>query len=263
MQLLVNQQLRDIPYAQVDPGMPLLWVLRDVLQMTGTKFGCGAAACGACTVLVDGQAARSCVMPLSSAVGRAVQTIEGLGSPERPHALQRAWIEHQVPQCGYCQSGMLMAAAALLARIPDPSDADIDNAMAHPLADDFFTRLDALNAAGQGLDHPGLAYAYAKRALKQYVADHATAWGKEGKRLVSISPGLIDTEMGRLESDAMENFDAMRSLVALQRLGAPEDIAHTALFLVSAKAAYITGCDILVDGGFIAGMNRQQRSRTP
>lgn len=129
MQLLVNQQPRDIPDAQVDPGMPLLWVLRDVLQMTGTKFGCGVAACGACTVLVDGQAARSCVMPLSSAVGRAVQTIEGLGSPERPHALQRAWIEHQVPQCGYCQSGMLMAAAALLARIPDPSDADIDNAM--------------------------------------------------------------------------------------------------------------------------------------
>ena len=129
MQLLVNQQLRDIPDDQVDPGMPLLWVLRDVLHMTGTKFGCGVAACGACTVLVDGQAARSCVMPLSSAVGRAVQTIEGLGTPERPHALQRAWVEHQVPQCGYCQSGMLMAAAALLARVPDPGDADIDNAM--------------------------------------------------------------------------------------------------------------------------------------
>jgi isoquinoline 1-oxidoreductase subunit alpha len=129
MQLLVNQQLRDIPDAQIDPGMPLLWVLRDVLQMTGTKFGCGVAACGACTVLVDGQAARSCVMPVSSAVGRSVQTIEGLGSPERLHVLQRAWIEHQVPQCGYCQSGMLMAAAALLARIPDPTDADIDAAM--------------------------------------------------------------------------------------------------------------------------------------
>jgi isoquinoline 1-oxidoreductase alpha subunit len=129
MQLLVNQQLRDIADDQVDPEMPLLWVLRDVLQLTGTKFSCGVAACGACTVLVDGQAVRSCVMPLSTATGRAVQTVEGLGSAEQPHALQRAWIEHQVPQCGYCQSGMLMAAAALLARHPDPDDAQIDAAI--------------------------------------------------------------------------------------------------------------------------------------
>lgn len=152
MQLLVNQQLRDLPDDQIDPGMPLLWVLRDVLQMTGTKFGCGVAACGACTVLVDGQAVRSCVMPLSSATGRAVQTIEGLGSPERLHALQRAWIEHQVPQCGYCQSGMLMAAAALLARTPDPSDTDIDNAITNLCRCGTYPRVRvAIKAAAQAL----------------------------------------------------------------------------------------------------------------
>jgi isoquinoline 1-oxidoreductase alpha subunit len=131
MQLLVNQQLREIADDQVDPEMPLLWVLRDVLHLTGTKYSCGVAACGACTVLVDGQSVRACVMPLSNAAGRAVQTIEGLGTPLQPHPLQRAWVEHQVPQCGYCQSGMLMAAAALLARNPDPGDAEIDAAIAN------------------------------------------------------------------------------------------------------------------------------------
>jgi isoquinoline 1-oxidoreductase alpha subunit len=115
--------------ADADPAMPLLWVLRDVLNMTGTKFGCGVAACGACTVRVDGQAVRSCVTPASSVVGKRIQTIEGLGSAERPHALQRAWIAEQVPQCGYCQSGMLMAAAALLERTPKPTDSDIDAAI--------------------------------------------------------------------------------------------------------------------------------------
>jgi isoquinoline 1-oxidoreductase alpha subunit len=112
-----------------DPAMPLLWVLRDVLQLTGTKFGCGVAACGACTVRVDGQAVRSCVMPVGSVATKAIQTIEGLGSTARPHALQVAWIAEQVPQCGYCQSGMLMAAAALLAKKPKPNDADIDVAI--------------------------------------------------------------------------------------------------------------------------------------
>jgi isoquinoline 1-oxidoreductase subunit alpha len=112
-----------------DPAMPLLWVLRDLLQMTGTKFGCGVAACGACTVRVDGQAVRSCVAPVGSVVGRAIQTIEGLGVAGRPHPLQLAWIAEQVPQCGYCQSGMLMAAAALLEKKPKPTDADIDEAM--------------------------------------------------------------------------------------------------------------------------------------
>jgi isoquinoline 1-oxidoreductase alpha subunit len=112
-----------------DPAMPLLWVLRDLLHMTGTKFGCGVAACGACTVRVDGQAVRSCVTPAGSVAGKAIQTIEGLGGAGRPHALQAAWIAEQVPQCGYCQSGMLMAAAALLEKKPKPTDADIDEAM--------------------------------------------------------------------------------------------------------------------------------------
>jgi len=111
--------------------MPLLWVLRDQLQLTGTKFGCGIAACGACTVHVDGQAVRSCVTPVSAVQGKDIRTIESLGSAEQPHALQQAWIAEQVPQCGYCQSGMLMAAAALLARTPHPTDADIDAAMSN------------------------------------------------------------------------------------------------------------------------------------
>ena len=129
MELRVNGQAQRLPDDAVDPAMPLLWVLRDVLQLTGTKYSCGIAACGACTVHVDGQAARACVVPLAAVAGKSVRTIESLGSAEAPHALQRAWIEQQVPQCGYCQSGMLMAAAALLAAKPAPSDADIDAAI--------------------------------------------------------------------------------------------------------------------------------------
>ena len=113
---------------QVDaePDMPLLWVLRDLLDLTGTKYGCGVAACGACTVLVDGHAIRSCVFPVSAAAGKQVRTIEG--SRDRIlQALQRAWIAEQVPQCGYCQSGLLMAAAGLLLRHPEPRDRDIDD----------------------------------------------------------------------------------------------------------------------------------------
>jgi isoquinoline 1-oxidoreductase alpha subunit len=113
----------------VPEDMPLLWVLRDVLDLKGTKFGCGIAQCGACTVHLEGQAIRSCSVPLSAVAGKHVTTIEGL-SPNRTDALQRAWIELDVPQCGYCQSGQLMSAAALLARNPKPSDADIDAAMA-------------------------------------------------------------------------------------------------------------------------------------
>jgi isoquinoline 1-oxidoreductase alpha subunit len=111
-----------------DPDTPLLWVIREQLGLTGTKYGCGIAACGACTVHVDGAAVRSCSIPLSEAGGRKITTIEGL-SPNRSHPLQQAWISHQVPQCGYCQSGMIMAAAALLAEKPHPSDSDIDAAM--------------------------------------------------------------------------------------------------------------------------------------
>jgi isoquinoline 1-oxidoreductase alpha subunit len=126
VELNINGQSRT---ANADPNMPLLWVLRDELQLTGTKFGCGVAACGACTVHVDGQPVRSCVMPVSAVANQKIQTIESLGSPEKPHPLQAAWIAEQVPQCGYCQSGMLMAAAALLNKTPNPSDADIDAAM--------------------------------------------------------------------------------------------------------------------------------------
>ena len=128
IQLTLNGQPRQTD-AATEPQMPLLWWLRDELNLTGTKFGCGMAACGACTVLVEGRAVRSCVTPLSALEGKAVQTIEALGSAAAPHPLQRAWVEHQVPQCGYCQSGMLMAAAALLAANRNPSDADIDAAM--------------------------------------------------------------------------------------------------------------------------------------
>ena len=112
----------------VDPSMPLLWVIRDYLGLTGTKYGCGIAQCGACTVHIDGQAARSCVAPVSRAVGKEVTTIEGL-SPDLSHPLQRAWIEEDVPQCGYCQSGQLMSAAVLLREKPKPTDEDIDQAM--------------------------------------------------------------------------------------------------------------------------------------
>jgi len=129
MDLSINGQSKALPDAAVDPAMPLLWVLRDVLNLTGTKFGCGVAACGACTVHVDGQPTRSCVTPLSAVAGKAVVTIEALGSAAQPHALQRAWLAHQVPQCGYCQSGMLMTAAALLAGTPHPGDDEIGAAM--------------------------------------------------------------------------------------------------------------------------------------
>jgi isoquinoline 1-oxidoreductase alpha subunit len=108
-----------------EPSTPLLWVLRDYLGMTGTKFGCGIAQCGACTVHIDGAPTRSCQFPLSAAAGRKIVTIEGL-SPDSSHPLQKLWVEMNVPQCGYCQSGMLMAAAALLKQIPHPTDADID-----------------------------------------------------------------------------------------------------------------------------------------
>jgi isoquinoline 1-oxidoreductase alpha subunit len=112
----------------VDPQMPLLWVLRDTLAMTGTKFGCGMALCGACTVHVNGEATRSCSTPISTVAGKSITTIEGL-SADGNHPVQQAWIEVDVPQCGYCQCGQIMSAAALLARKPAPSDSDIDDFM--------------------------------------------------------------------------------------------------------------------------------------
>ena len=123
----LNLNGRDVE-VDVDADMPLLWVLRDTLGLTGTKFGCGMALCGACTVHLEGAAVRSCVTPVSAARGRKVITIEGL-SPDSRHPVQQAWIELDVPQCGYCQSGQIMTAAALLAQTPQPSDAEIDAAM--------------------------------------------------------------------------------------------------------------------------------------
>lgn len=125
MKLIVNGEEHDV---DVDPTMPLLWVLRDELGLIGTKYGCGIAQCGACTVHINGQARRSCVTPVGSVTG-AVATVEGLGSPEALHAVQEAWVQHQVAQCGYCQSGQIMSAAALLASNTTPSDDDIDKAM--------------------------------------------------------------------------------------------------------------------------------------
>ena len=112
-----------------DPSTPLLWVIRDDFKLKGSKFGCGAGLCGACTMHLDGTAIKTCVLPVAAAADKAVTTIEGLGNPENLHPLQTAWIEHNVPQCGYCQSGQLMSAAALLAVNPNPTDADIDSAM--------------------------------------------------------------------------------------------------------------------------------------
>jgi isoquinoline 1-oxidoreductase alpha subunit len=110
----------------VEPNTPLLWVIREQVGLTGTKYGCGIAQCGACTVHLDGAAVRSCGIPVSAAVGKRITTIEGLASGKTLHRVQKAWLDHEVPQCGYCQSGMIMAAAALLASKPKPTDADID-----------------------------------------------------------------------------------------------------------------------------------------
>jgi isoquinoline 1-oxidoreductase alpha subunit len=113
-----------------DPTTPLLWVVRDTFKLKGSKFGCGAGLCGACTMHIDGAATRTCVMPISKVDGREVTTIEGLGTPAAPHPLQTAWTELSVPQCGYCQSGQIMSAAALLQQNPSPTEADVDSAMA-------------------------------------------------------------------------------------------------------------------------------------
>lgn len=126
IKLTVNGKSHSI---DVDPSTPLLWAIREQVGLTGTKYGCGVAQCGACTVMLDGQAIRSCVIPVSAAEGKSVQTIEGLATDGKLTKLQQAWIDHQVPQCGFCQAGMLMAATDLLAKNPKPTDADIDMAI--------------------------------------------------------------------------------------------------------------------------------------
>jgi isoquinoline 1-oxidoreductase alpha subunit len=127
LELNVNNKLHIV---DVEPDTPLLWVVREQLNLVGTKFGCGIAQCGACTVHLDGQAIRSCVTPVAAAAGRKITTIEGIAkSADGLHPVQQAWIDEQVPQCGYCQSGQIMSAVALLEKNPQPSDTDIDNAM--------------------------------------------------------------------------------------------------------------------------------------
>jgi isoquinoline 1-oxidoreductase subunit alpha len=126
VKLTINGKSHEV---DVDPNTPLLWVIREQVGLTGTKYGCGVAQCGACTVHLNGAAVRSCVMPVSAAAGAKITTIEGLAKGRTLHKVQAAWIKHEVPQCGYCQCGMIMAAAALLAEKPKPTDADIDAAV--------------------------------------------------------------------------------------------------------------------------------------
>ena len=126
VRLTINGKTHEV---DVDPNTPLLWAIREQVGLTGTKYGCGVAQCGACTVHVNGAPVRACVMPVSAAVGSKITTIEGLAKGRTLHPLQAAWIKHEVPQCGYCQCGMIMAAAALLAQKPKPTDADIDAAV--------------------------------------------------------------------------------------------------------------------------------------
>jgi isoquinoline 1-oxidoreductase alpha subunit len=127
IRLSINGKTHNV---DVDPDMPLLWAIREQVGLTGTKYGCGVAQCGACTVHIDGNPVRSCTMPVSAAAGKRITTIEGLATGGRLHKVQQAWIEEGVPQCGYCQSGQIMSAAALLARNRNPSDAEIEQAMA-------------------------------------------------------------------------------------------------------------------------------------
>lgn len=142
----VNGQARSV---DVDPATPVLWVLRDTLGLTGTKFGCGVSLCGACTVHVDGQATRSCVLPVSAVQGKQITTIEGL-SATGLHPVQQAWIAHDVPQCGYCQSGVIMAVAALLKAKPRPTDADIDTAITNICRCGTYARIrQAIHAAAK------------------------------------------------------------------------------------------------------------------
>jgi isoquinoline 1-oxidoreductase alpha subunit len=150
MELQINDQTVTI---SAEPSLPLLWVLRDLLGMTGTKYGCGMALCGACTVLIDGQALRSCVLTVEQAVGKKITTIEGIGATPVGAALQGAWQQINVPQCGYCQAGQIMSAAALLQAKPNPSDADIDAAMSGNICRcGTYTRIRAAikQAANQG-----------------------------------------------------------------------------------------------------------------
>ncbi len=168
----------------VNPAMPLLWVLRDTLNLTGTKFGCGIAMCGACTVHVNGDATRACITPISAVAGKKVTTIEGL-SAEHSHPVQRAWIEVDVPQCGYCQSGQIMAAAALLAKNPRPSDSEIDDGMSGNLCrcGTYLRIRQAIHEATKLRDEPGAKkFSRPDRKNPMY----------EGSKMASRSPEQIE-----------------------------------------------------------------------
>jgi len=140
VQITVNETVHEI---DVEADMPLLWALRDELDLTGTKYGCGVAYCGACTVLVDGEPMRSCTLPVAAVAGRKITTIEGLAQRDTLHRVQKAWIEKQVPQCGYCQPGQIMAVVGLLRETPDPSDAEIDAAITNVCRCGTYTRIRA------------------------------------------------------------------------------------------------------------------------
>ena len=145
MKLNINGAEKEV---NVEDNMPLLWVLRDELNMTGTKYGCGVSYCGSCSVLIDGVATRTCTLPVTAAVGKNITTIEGIGADGNMTAVQRAWIQHQVPQCGYCQSGQIVAAEALLDEIPEPTDADIDAKMTNICRCGTYQRVrDAIHSA--------------------------------------------------------------------------------------------------------------------
>jgi isoquinoline 1-oxidoreductase alpha subunit len=147
IRFMVNGRARE---ADVEAEMPLLWVLRDVLDVKGPKYGCGIQQCGACTVYIDGEPTRSCGVPASAVAGKKVTTIEGLAPRGRMHPVQKAWIEHQVPQCGYCQGGQILVAAALLKKNPKPSDSDIDAAMTNLCRCGTYARIrDAIHAAAK------------------------------------------------------------------------------------------------------------------
>ena len=151
--ITVNGQAHSL---DVEPDTPLLWAIRDTLGLTGTKFGCGISACGACTVHLDGRAIRSCTFPISAAEGAAITTIEGLAKDGTLHKVQQAWVAHQVPQCGYCQSGMIMAVSALLEQRPKPSDDQIDATITNICRCGTFARVRrAIHAIAEGLDRYG------------------------------------------------------------------------------------------------------------
>jgi len=149
----------------IEAEMPLLWVLREILGLTGTKYGCGIALCGACSVHVDGEVTRSCVFPAAAAVGKRIVTIEGLSS-DGSHPVQRAWAEHDVPQCGYCQSGQIMAAAALLRTKPNPTDKDIDEAMTNICRCGTYQRIRAAIHTAAGTGKVGATYELVDQSAK-------------------------------------------------------------------------------------------------